>query len=150
MIDRQDKLRHIRVAHHTYVRWEKSQQVPEAHGLSSQAEPSTSGARVFPHATPSSSSRRRRDSPSDALLPSSSRRRQVSPVPPHTVDVVDLVPPHTIDVADPVPPPTTDDVDRVPPPKGEVVARAELEEFGGVQVDLSLLPLYPDHTSIHI
>lgn len=45
---------------------------------------------------------------------------------------------------------TDDDVDPMPPPEGEVVADAETEAFGGGLVDLSLLPLYPDHTTIHI
>ena len=75
MADRDDKLRHWRIRQHASVRREKSQ-VSEAPVHSSQVHPkeSTFGA----HASPSSSSRRRRVSPTDASLPSSSRRRQVS------------------------------------------------------------------------
>ncbi|XP_050898643.1 uncharacterized protein LOC127105495 [Lathyrus oleraceus] len=139
MADIQDRLRYVRVAQHASVRRKKSQQVPEAHDPSSQEEPSTSEAHVSPHATPSSSSRRRRDSPSDASLHSSSRRRQVSPVPSITIDTID-----------PLPYPTVDATDLVPPPEGEADVHAKLEEFGGDPVDLSLLPLYPDHTTRHI
>lgn len=60
------------------------------------------------------------------------------------------MPPPIIDVSESVPPPTTDATDLVPPPEGEVAADVEVEAFGGGPVDLSLLPLYPDHTDIHI
>lgn len=74
MADRKDRLMHERVAHDASVRREKSQQVQEAPGPSGQEESSTSRAHASPHATPSSSSRMRQDSPSDTPLPSSSRR----------------------------------------------------------------------------
>ncbi|CAL5208908.1 unnamed protein product [Lathyrus oleraceus] len=128
MADKHDRLRHGRVAQHASMRRENSQQIPEALGPSGQAESSTYGARVSPHATSSSFSRRRRDSPSNATFPSSSRRRQVLPVPTPTIDVVDPV----------------------SPPESEVVVHAESEAFGRGPNDLSLLPLYPDHTAQHI
>ncbi|XP_050915752.1 protein MAIN-LIKE 1-like [Lathyrus oleraceus] len=106
-------------------------------------EPSTFGSRASLHATSSSSPHRRHDSPSDASLPSSSRGCQVSPVPPPTNDVVILVSP-------PVPPHIDDVVDPMPPPEGEAVTDVEPESFEGGPVDLSLLPLYPDHTTRHI
>ncbi|XP_050919958.1 protein MAIN-LIKE 1-like [Lathyrus oleraceus] len=65
-------------------------------------------------------------------------RRQHSPVPPLTDDVIVLVPP------------VTDDVDPVRPLEGEAVADAEPWAFGGGPFDLSLLPLYLDHTARHI
>ncbi|CAL5200862.1 unnamed protein product [Lathyrus oleraceus] len=142
---RHDRLRHERVSQHTSVRREKSQQVSKALSPFGQEEPSTYGDRASPHATPSSFSRRRHDSPFEASLPSSSRMRQVSPVPPPTDDVADSVSP-------PISPPNDDDddVDPVPALEGEgVAADAEPEAFGGSPVDLSLLPLYSDHTSKH-
>ncbi|KAI5404597.1 hypothetical protein KIW84_051670 [Lathyrus oleraceus] len=60
------------------------------------------------------------------------------------------MPPPTDAAADPVPPPTDVATDPVPPPEGEAVADAELEAFGGGPIDLSLLPLYPIHTTKHI
>ncbi|XP_050909769.1 uncharacterized protein LOC127123611 [Lathyrus oleraceus] len=66
-------------------------------------------------------------------------QRQVSPVPPPTVDVADPLPPHTAAHDDPV-----------PPPEGEAIADAEPEAFGGGPVDFSLLSLYPDHIARHI
>ncbi|CAL5184956.1 unnamed protein product [Lathyrus oleraceus] len=68
--------------------------------------------------------------------------REVSPVSSPT-DVDDPVPPH-------VPPPTDDVADPVSPSEGEAIADAEPEAFGGGLVDLSLLPMYPDHTVRHI
>ncbi|KAI5392767.1 hypothetical protein KIW84_060077 [Lathyrus oleraceus] len=52
---------------------------------------------------------------------------------------VDLLPPLIVAHADPV-----------SHPESETVADAELDTFGGVPFDLSLLPLYPDHTAKHI
>lgn len=64
------------------------------------------------------------------------------------------MPPPTDDAPDPVlplvPPPTDDVADPVPPLKGEVVVDVEPEAFGGGPIDLSLLPLYPNHTARHI
>lgn len=60
------------------------------------------------------------------------------------------MPPPTNDVVVSIPPPTDDDVDPVPPPEGEVAADVEPEAFRGGTVNLSLLPLYPDHTFRHI
>lgn len=91
------------------------------------------------HVTSSSSSRRRRDSPSNASFPSPSCGSQVLPVSPPTDDDVDHIPPHIDGVAD-----------LVPPPKGEVVVDAKPEAFGDGPVDLSLLTLYPDHIAMHI
>lgn len=99
MADRHDRLRHDRVFQHAFVRWEKSQQVPNAPGPSGQSESSTSSGHASPHAIPFYFSHRRRDSPSDASLPISSRWRQVTPVPP----IVDPLTPYTVD---PLPPPT--------------------------------------------
>lgn len=72
MADRDDRLRHVRIAQHA-VRWENSQ-VLEAPVHSSHAEASTFEV----HASPSSSSHRRWVSPTDTSLFSSSHRRQVS------------------------------------------------------------------------
>lgn len=139
----------MRVAQHTSMRREKSQQAPEAPSLSSHVEPSTSGACVSPCATSSSSSRRRHDSPSDTSLPQSSHKRQVSHI--QELEVVDSpMPPPTLDASESVPPSIIDPIDPVPPPEGEAVADAKLEAFGRAPVDLSLLSLYPDHTSRHI
>lgn len=49
-----------------------------------------------------------------------------------------------------MPPHTADVVESVPPPKDEAVADAKPEAFGEGPVDLSLLPLYPDHNVKHI
>ena len=49
----------------------------------------------------------------------------------------------------PLPPPTVIAVEPVPPPEGEATTDAEPKAFGG-GLDLSLLPLYPDHTAKHI
>lgn len=114
MADIHDRLRYCRVAQYTSVRREKSLQVPDAHGPSGQAESSTSATRVSPHATPSSSSRRRRYSPSDAsplILP----RTLGFTVPHPNVDVIDPLPHPTADVVDPLPPPTDDVIDPLPP-----------------------------------
>lgn len=112
-----DRLRHDRVAQHSFVRREQSRQVSDAPSTSGQAQPSTSGARASPRVTSPSSSRRKRDSPSNVSLPPSSYRRQDSPVSPS---------------------------------EGELIADAESEDFGGGLVDLSLLPLYLNHTVRHI
>lgn len=58
---------------------------------------------------------------------------------PHTTDASKLVPSLTIDVAEPT-----------PPLDGESTEDAELEAFEGGPVELSLLPLYLDHTSGNI
>lgn len=60
------------------------------------------------------------------------------------------MPPPTIDVVDPLPPHTAPHVDPVPPPEGEAAIDAKPMAFGGGPVDLSLLPLYTDHTARHI
>lgn len=132
-------MRHGKVAQHASVRRKKSQQVQEALGTSGQVESSTSGACASPHVTPSSSSRRRRDSPSDASLHPSSRTRQISSMSPLTSDVIDSIPPPT-DVA----------ANLVPPPESESFADAESDAFGGSPVYFSLLPRYPDHIVRHI
>ena len=38
----------------------------------------------------------------------------------------------------------------MPPPDSEAVEDAETEAFGGGPVELSVLPIYPDHTARHI
>lgn len=139
MVDRHDRLRHSRVAQHASIWRERSQQISDAPTTFGQAEPSTSGARASPQVTPPSSSRKRRDSPSNVSLPPSSRRHQDSPVQPLTDDVVV-----------PAPPPIDDVADLVPPPKGEDDVDVEPEAFGGGPFDLSLLPMYLDHTARHI
>lgn len=121
---------------------EKSQQVSDAPGSSDHAEPSTSRACASPYVSPSSS-RMRRVSPTDTSVPLSSRRRQVSPIQVPEVPESPVVP------EAPLPPPTADAAEPVPPPKDEVVD-VEPEAFGGVLIDLSLLPLYPDHIVRHI
>lgn len=45
---------------------------------------------------------------------------------------------------------TVDIANLMPLPEGETVVDAELKEFGRGPIDLSLLPLYPDHTARHI
>ena len=60
------------------------------------------------------------------------------------------MPPPTDDVVIPVPPLTDDVANPGPPPESEFAVDAELEAFGEGPVDLSLLPLYPDHTARHI
>lgn len=60
------------------------------------------------------------------------------------------MPPSTVDVSEFVSTPTGDVVDLVPPPECEAAADAGPEAFGGGPVDLSLLPLYLDHTGRHI
>lgn len=128
MVDRQDRLRHKRVAQHASVRREKSRKVLEASGPFGHASPSTSGAHASPHATSFSSSRRRRDSPSDASLPPSSRMRQVSPIQgPEVAD--SLVKPPIIDAYESVSPLTTGVTNPVPPPESEAAADVEPEEF---------------------
>ncbi|CAL5211694.1 unnamed protein product [Lathyrus oleraceus] len=139
MADKHNILRHDRVAQHASVRREPSQQVPDAPSTFGQTEPSTSGARASPPVTPSPSSHRRRDSPSDASFPLSYRRHQYSPVSSPTDDAANLVPP-----------PIDDNADPVPPPEGETAADVEPGDFGGGLVDFSLLPLYPYHTARHI
>lgn len=114
MVDRHGRLRHWRVAHHTSMRGEKSKQAPEALGLSGHAESSISGICASPQATPSSSSRRRRDSPSGASLPSSFRRCQVFPI--QAPKVGDSpVSPLSVDASESKSPPTGDVVNLVPP-----------------------------------
>lgn len=73
MTDRYDKPRHGRIAYQASLWWKKSQ-VSEAHVHSDHAETSTFEV----HASPSSSSRRRQVSPTNASLSPSSRRPQVS------------------------------------------------------------------------
>lgn len=75
--DRDDRLRHGRIAQHASIQRKKSQ-VLEARVPSSlvHAEASTSRAHISSH----SSSRGRRVTHSDTSLPPSSRRRQVSPI----------------------------------------------------------------------
>lgn len=60
-------------------------------------------------------------------------------MPPPTIDAFESVPPHIADVVDPM-----------LPLEGEDVAGAEPDAFRGGPVDLSLLPLYPDHIVRHI
>lgn len=132
MTDRDDILRHGRIAHHAFVRREKSQ-VLEAHVPSSPdyAEASTSRAHI---SLPSS--RRRRVSPSDTSLPPSSRRRHVSPIQaPELHESPEI--PETL-----VPPyaPEGPRADESMPP----------QVFGGGSLELSLLPLYYDHTVRHV
>ena len=69
---------------------------------------------------------------------------------PPTVDVVDPFSPFTTDVDNPHLPSTIVHVNPVPTPEGEVAADVVPNAFGGGLVDLSLLPLYPDHTVRHI
>lgn len=69
MVDRYDRLRHERIAQHASV-WRENSQVSEAlvHYSPTHAKVSTFGA----HVSPSSSSRRRRMSPTCVSLPPSS------------------------------------------------------------------------------
>lgn len=65
-----------------------------------------------------------------------------TPVSPPMYDASELVPPPATDVTKIVPPPdceTTADDDPEPP-----------QAFGGGPIELSLLPLYPDHVAKHI
>lgn len=80
------------------------------------------------------------------------RRLQVSPI--HAPEVPESpvvpeapAPPPKYDAFEPVPPYSADVVEPVPPPGGEAVEDAE--PFGEGPVELSLLPLYPYHTTIH-
>lgn len=50
----------------------------------------------------------------------------------------------------PLPPSTAHTAELVPPLEGEVVVDAEPEAFGEGSIDLSLLPLYPNHNSRYI
>ncbi|XP_050906099.1 uncharacterized protein LOC127119812 [Lathyrus oleraceus] len=132
-------------------------QVLEAHIPSGHADASTSAA----HASPSSSSCRRKVSPTYALFPPFSRMRQISPIQVPEIPESSVVPevpestvvleaPPTTDTGDDserVPPPTTDVVESVPPLNSEVT---DPKAFRGDPIDLSLLPIYPDHTVIHI
>lgn len=62
-------------------------------------------------------------------------------------------PPMDDDASELVPSPTANAVKLVPPPDGEAVADDESEPpqaFEGGLIDLSLLPLYLDHTAKHI
>lgn len=77
MYDRDDIPKHRRIAQHASVRREKSKVYDTpAHSSPAHIEASTSEAR----ASPSSSSHKRRVSPTDTSLPPSSRRRKVSPI----------------------------------------------------------------------
>ena len=113
------------------MRGEKSP-ISVAHVHSSHVEAYTSVVHVSSHACPSSSSRRRRISPTDTSIPPSSYRRQISPIqapevletpmPPPTDDAFVLMPPlttDTADVAEPVPLPDGEDVadDKPEPPQ---------------------------------
>ena len=60
------------------------------------------------------------------------------------------VPPSTHDASEPVSPPTADVAEPVPPPDGEAADDVKPELFGGNHVELSLLPLYPNHIAKHI
>lgn len=60
------------------------------------------------------------------------------------------MPPHTVDAVDSISPPNDDVVDLVPSLEGEIVVDDEAKAFRGSPVDLSLLSIYPDHTTIHI
>lgn len=130
MVDRDDGLRHERIAQNASVRREKSQD-SEAPVHSSHVKASTYGI----HTSPSSSSRRRRVSPTDTSLPPSSHRRQVSPIqapkvpessvvpetpmPPPTDDASEAVPPLTDDASKPVLPSVDETVKPMPPLDGE-------------------------------
>ncbi|CAL5201869.1 unnamed protein product [Lathyrus oleraceus] len=149
MADKHDRLRHRRVAQHTSVQREKSQQVSEAPGPSGHAESYTSEAHASPHATPSSSSHGRRNSPTNASLPPSFCRSQVPPIQASEIPDSPMSPP-TVDNVEFVSPSTADVVNPVSPPKGDVVADIKAKAFGRGLVDLSLLPLYPNHTGRHI
>lgn len=46
--------------------------------------------------------------------------------------------------------PTVDVAEPMPPSKGKTITDVEPEAFGGGPVDLSLLPLYPNHIARHI
>lgn len=130
----------------------KKSHVLEAHVPSDHANTSTSEDRDSRHASPSSSSRRRQVSPTDAPLPPSSRRRQISPIQVSGVPDSLEIPP-IVDIVDAyalVSLPTTDAVELMSPSDGEVVQDAEPEAFGGDLVELSLLSLYSDHTVRHI
>lgn len=148
---RDDRLRHKRIAHHALVQREKSQ-VLEVLTHSSHADVSTSKARAFM----SSSSRRRRVLPTNATLSPSSYRRQVSviqapEVPESSVVPKALVPPPTDETSDLVPPPIDEVIKPMPPLIDEIVEDDDPPQaLGGGPVELSLLPLYPDHTSRHI
>lgn len=151
MAYRHDMLRHKRIAQHASMRREKSR-VLEALVHSGHVEPSTSKAHASPHAFTSSSSRRRRVSPTDVSLPPSSRRNQVSPIQALEVpdpSVVPEAPPptDTADVSELVPPHTAEAAELVPPPNGE---DAEPEAFKGAPAKFSQLPLYPNHIARHI
>ena len=65
--------------------------------------------------------------------------RDDDPLLPPTADIGDILPLFNVTHAD-----------LMPPREGEAVADVELEAFRGGQVDLSLLPLYLDHTVRHI
>ncbi|XP_050890136.1 uncharacterized protein LOC127095499 [Lathyrus oleraceus] len=130
MTSRDDRLRYRRIAQHALVWMEKSQ-VLEAHVHSSHVDASTSGA----HASPSSSSRRRRVSPTDASHPPSSHRRQVSLIQAPEVPESPVVPvrsqvpeaPHDDETSNSVSPPTNEVVQPVPPPTDEVAEDDESE-----------------------
>ncbi|CAL5211684.1 unnamed protein product [Lathyrus oleraceus] len=155
MADIHDRLRHRRIAQHASVRREKSQ-VSETHIHSSHVEVSTSMAHASPSS--SSSSRKRYVSPTDASLSSYSCRRQVSPIqaletPQSPVVPEAPVPPPINDASKSVPPPAAEADELVPPLNDEVVMYDEInphQEFGGGPVELSMLPLYPDHVVRHI
>lgn len=154
MADRHGRMRHVRVAQHALLQWEKSR-VSRAPIPSGHAEESTNGGHAYPHASPSYSSCRRRVSPTNASLPSSPRRRQVSPIQALEVFDSSVVPeaPSTANIANafaPMPPTTIDVAETVPPPNGEAAQDVEAEAFGRGPVKLSLLPLYSDHNAIHI
>lgn len=70
--------------------------------------------------------------------------RQVSPI------QVPEVPESLVVREAPLPPPFADPAESVSPPEGEAVVGVEPEAFGGGPVDLSLLHMYPDHTTKHI
>lgn len=76
MVDRDDRLRHDKIAQQAFILREKSQ-VSRAPVPFSSVDVETSIYGV--HISPPSSSCRRQVSPSDTSLPSSSRRWQVSP-----------------------------------------------------------------------
>ncbi|CAL5184847.1 unnamed protein product [Lathyrus oleraceus] len=155
MYDRDDIPKHRRIAQHALVRRQKSKVYDTpVHSSPVHIKASTSEAR----ASPSSSSHKRRVSPTDTSLPPSSRRQKVSPIQVPEVHESSKVleapmtpqAPKGPRANEPVPPQADEDAELGPSQAVEVDKPVPSLTFGGVSVELSLFPLYRDHTSRHI
>ncbi|XP_058745624.1 uncharacterized protein LOC131618414 [Vicia villosa] len=120
--DRQDRLRHDKVAQHASVRRERSQASHASIGSNSFV---TSSPLIAEASTSKASTSRESTYRAHASLATSSCRRQVLPT-------------------------NAQETPEAPQEASEASTPEVLQGFGGGPSDLSLLPLYPDHTAIHV